>query len=72
MAIAVGGALIGGAAFLMDAMRKTTVIRYDLDPDATGSFQALTDALMAIGNSQRLWHVESRAVVFERKYHAGA
>lgn len=72
IAMTVGAVLMMVAAFLTDAMRKTTVIMYDLDADATASFQALIDSLLAIGQSQRLWHVESRAAVLDRKYHAGA
>jgi hypothetical protein len=59
-------------AFMADAMRKTTVIMYDLDQDASASYQGLVDAATALGGGERLWHIPSRAVVLDRKYHAGA
>lgn len=60
------------AAFVRDALRKTTVIMYDLEPDAVTSYQALIDAVKEFGRTNRLWHISSRAEVLDRKYHAGA
>jgi hypothetical protein len=60
------------AAFVCDALRKTTVIMYDMEPDAVASYQALIDAVKEFGRTSRLWHISSRAEVLDRKYHAGA
>jgi hypothetical protein len=60
------------AAFVRDALRKTTVIMYDMESDAVASYQALIDAVKEIGRTSRLWHISSRAEVLDRKYHAGA
>jgi hypothetical protein len=70
--VAVVAALLTAAAFVVDALRKTTVIMYDLDDDAAASFEGLMAAVATLGSGQRLWHIESRAMVLDRKYHAGA
>jgi hypothetical protein len=60
------------ATYQVDALRKSTVVMYDLDADATASYQRLVDAVCAIGQANRLWHISSRFTVLDRKYHAGA
>lgn len=60
------------AAFNLDMLRKTTVMMYELDADATASYQALVDALTKLGEASKAWHIEAKAGVLDRKYHAGA
>jgi hypothetical protein len=59
-------------AWNVDALRKSTVIMYDMGSDALEEYKALAGAMQELGRSQRLWHVGSRAAVRDTKYHAGA
>jgi hypothetical protein len=55
-----------------DALRKSTVIMYDLEPDAEKRFERLIGAVQDIGQANGLWCIETRAQVLDAKYHAGA
>lgn len=55
-----------------DALRRTTVIMYDLTPEASGLFEQLVEGLTSVGSAQRLWHIAGTADVYDPKYHAGA
>jgi hypothetical protein len=60
------------SAYESDVLRKSTVIMYDLESDAIGSYQRLVSAIQGFAQANKLWHVQSRAEVLDRKYHAGA
>ena len=55
-----------------DVLRKTTVIFYDFESDVTAPYEALLEAFSEIAGCNRVWHVQSKADVHNRKYHAGA
>jgi hypothetical protein len=55
-----------------DALRKTTVILYDLEPDVESAYQQLHDGFAQLQSSARAWHIEARGDVRDAKYHAGA
>ena len=55
-----------------DTLKKTTVLLYDFDDDALGAFANLDGAFNQANASQCIWHVQSKAAVLDRKYHAGA
>jgi len=55
-----------------DALRKTTVIFYDLEPEVEHAYQQLHDAFGQLRSCARIWHIEARGDVKERRYHAGA
>ncbi|MFZ5624855.1 MAG: hypothetical protein ACOY71_10565 [Gemmatimonadota bacterium] len=59
-------------ATVHDAMRRTVVIAYDLEPEAAARYEALIDSLKALGGAGGLWHVHAKAQVRDQKYHAGA
>jgi hypothetical protein len=59
-------------AFQYDALRKSTVIMYHLEPDAEVRFERLLGAVQEIGKAKGLWAIESHAQVLDGKYHAGA
>lgn len=59
-------------ASMRDALRKTTVILYDLEPDVEAAYERLHDAFGVIRSCSRTWHIEARGEVRDRKYHAGA
>src|SRR5207302_11342813 len=65
------GAAIGIAS-MRDAVRKTSVLLYDLDADMLRNFADLTSAFEDAARSDRIWYVRSAASVYDRKYHAGA
>ncbi len=67
-------ALIGVCwlASTKDALRKTTVIFYDLEPEVERAYQQLHDAFGQLRSCARTWHIEARGDVKDRKYHAGA
>ena len=55
-----------------DANRKTTVIFYNFEDQAGGSFKNLHDVFEKLNRASRLWHIPSRGTVHDKKYHAGA
>jgi len=59
-------------ASMKDALRKTTVILYDLEPDVERAYEQLHDAFGQLRSCSRTWHIEARGDVRDRKYHAGA
>jgi hypothetical protein len=59
-------------ASVKDELRKTTVIFYDLEPEVEAAYSKLHDAFGVLRSCSRLWHIESRGEVRDRKYHAGA
>jgi hypothetical protein len=59
-------------AMQYDALRKSTVIMYHLEPDAEERFGRLIGAVQEIGKAKGLWVIESHAQVLDEKYHAGA
>jgi hypothetical protein len=71
LAIVVGVGLIGMAS-LQDALRKTTVIFYNLETDVERPYGVLHDAFGELRLCGRAWHVGARGDVRDRKYHAGA
>ncbi len=69
-----GGLAVGFCwlASMRDALRKTTVILYDLEPDVEAAYARLHDAFGVLRSCSRTWHIEARGEVRDRKYHAGA
>jgi hypothetical protein len=55
-----------------DELRKTTVVAYQLDEAATGEFEQLVTALVALRSADALWHVTATAEVYDQKRNAGA
>lgn len=60
------------AAKSRDALAKTTVLLYELEPDAEGAYQRLHDAIDELAACGGKWHVEAEGAVDDRKRHAGA
>jgi hypothetical protein len=58
--------------YMKDLLAKSVVIMYDLDNSACSAFEALHDSATHIGQSGGTWHLDARAQVYDRKYHAGA
>ncbi|GIV55354.1 MAG: membrane protein [Candidatus Kapaibacterium sp.] len=59
-------------ASMKDELRKTTVILYDLEPEVESAYERLHDAFGSLRSCSRIWHIEARGEVRDRKYHAGA
>lgn len=59
-------------ASIKDALHKTTVAIYDLEPDIEMAYQQLHDAFDQLRSCSRTWHISARGDVIDRKYHAGA
>jgi hypothetical protein len=55
-----------------DALRRTVVLAYELDPVAAGQFESLVSSIQALNSVGGLWHIPAEAEVRDRKYHAGA
>src|SRR6266566_4465413 len=53
-----------------DTLKKTTVLLYDFDDDVLGAFSNLDAAFNQASASQCIWHVQAKADVLDRKYHA--
>lgn len=72
IALAVFVFLASGFMYVQDMVKKSVVLLYELDPgveEALEHLHASANALMAVG---AIWHVSSRAQVYDSKYHAGA
>lgn len=61
-----------GVAFYHDLLKKSAVMMYDLDDEATTAYRAFFDALATVGKAGGTWHVSARGNVHDPKYHAGA
>jgi hypothetical protein len=70
--VACAGAVAVIVSAYRDTLKKTTVLLYDFDDDALGAFANLDGAFNQANASQCIWHVQSKAAVLDRKYHAGA
>jgi Protein of unknown function (DUF4236) len=73
--IGVAGSVIAIAVVLAayrDTVKKTAVLMYDFDDEVLGAYANLDAALTAANASQRIWHVQTKAAVLDRKYHAGS
>jgi hypothetical protein len=55
-----------------DALRRTVVLGYELDPVAACRFESLVSSIQALNSAGGLWHIPVEAEVHDRKYHAGA
>lgn len=57
---------------MKDALRKTTVILYELEPDVERAYEQFHNAFDQLRSCGRAWHIEAKGEVRDRKYHAGA
>jgi hypothetical protein len=55
-----------------DALRKTTVILYELEGESERDYESLHDAFRRLRACAKTWHVAGKGKVLDRKYHAGA
>src|SRR5262249_6237977 len=60
------------AAYVRDILQKSVVIMYDLDDPTREVFEVLFEQLLSFARCGATWHINSRAQVYDRKYHAGA
>lgn len=59
-------------ASMKDDLRKTTVVFYELEPEVEKRYEELHSAFEQLCSCARIWHIEARGEVRDRKYHAGA
>ena len=64
--------MVTAGVFVLDKMRRTVVLMYDLDPEHQRAFQAVCAAVDQLRAAAAVWHVTARGDVYDRKYHAGA
>jgi hypothetical protein len=55
-----------------DELRRTTLIIYNLEPEAEQAYEHLHTAFDELRNSDRHWHLRAKGDVKNLKYHAGA
>lgn len=60
------------AARFADARRKTVVLLYNLEPEVEEACQKFHEAFDRLAGSNKIWHIEARGEVKDRKYNAGA
>jgi hypothetical protein len=70
-AIGIGLALTALTAY-WDRLRRTTVLLYDMEPDAQQRYQQLHDAFDQFAASGGIWHLEAEDRTQDRKRQAGA
>jgi hypothetical protein len=59
-------------AYRFDVLRRTTVLLYDLDPQAQKAYERLNSEVARLAACQGVWNVEQQTAVTNAKYHAGA
>lgn len=59
-------------ASIMDSLRKTTVLFFELGPEIDALYQKLHDSFSQLSSSSNKWHVEAEGAVKDRKRNAGA
>jgi hypothetical protein len=57
---------------MRDAIRRTTVVLYHLEPRVEQAYQGVHDAFADLRSCSRTWLIEARGSVEDRKYHGGA
>lgn len=57
---------------LIDRVRKTTIIFYDIEEETEKEIQKFYDIFNELMNCSKAWHISAQADVRDRKYHAGA
>jgi hypothetical protein len=72
LAVFGAGAVATYAAHRFDTLRRTTVLLYNLDADASKHYQALHDAFDTLSKCGGRWHVDAQVAVGDSKYHGGA
>ena len=55
-----------------DILKKSTVIFYDLSPEATGAYERLLQWFDEMCRCDKIWHVLAEGDVLDSKYQAGA
>ena len=55
-----------------DRLRRTTVLLYEMEPDAQARYQQLHDAFDTLKGCARTWHLSAQGATRDRKRHAGA
>lgn len=63
---------LAAVAWAFDALRKTTVLFFELEPDIERLYQNLHDAFAALSSCAGCWHVAAEGRVTDRKRNAGA
>ncbi len=59
-------------AYFYDQVRKSTVLFYDLENEAEGSYESLIHSIKEMGSCNKIWHIEAQGAVYDKKYHGGA
>ena len=60
------------AAAVRDLVKKTSVLLFDLDQHMSSAYSEFNSSFEQAALANRIWHVQSQAAVFDRKYHSGA
>ena len=66
------GAAITAISYYFDLLRKTTVMLYDIEDDASQVIEELHFAYGQMKGCKATWHLEAEGGVKDSKYHAGA
>jgi hypothetical protein len=56
----------------LDVTLGTSILRYELDPEAEGSFSRLTQGFNQLCSCSAVWHIEASGDALDRKRNAGA
>ena len=71
-AISIVGAIGTYLVYQRDLLAKTAVIFYDFDPEMEKAYTALHHSGEQLAGCTKVWHIEARGKVLDRKYQAGA
>jgi len=66
--------LLGGLIWWYVQRKRSTVMTlwYEFDAASAANWDSLRNALSEVGRAQAVWHLQARAAVHDRRYHAGA
>jgi hypothetical protein len=60
------------AAYTYDAIKKSVVLFYNLEEEFEKAYQKLLDEFSSFSTANKIWHIEAKADVLDRKRNAGA
>lgn len=72
LVLAIATVTLSVIASVMDSLRKTTVLFFELEPEIDALYQKLHDSFAQLSSSSSKWHVEAEGAVKDRKRNAGA
>lgn len=72
LGVSIMGAILCIVVRQIDLLRKTCILAYDMDDDFSSTYESLLDSFEEMQECKKCWHINSKAKIYNKKYHAGA